>query len=496
MTERFRSGLGIALILVGVLGLEVLGLRSGTLGVVLIGLLIGIAAVILAVRLDLKWAGVGAACAAAFTLTWNGWFVGPLRPGDVLVLVALICFVLADPNHSLKWPPWWIKQLGWVILLVATIHVFMPADSQYLSHRIVITATGKPTVSTKGSLVAANLGVAFKFIVAVVFIAVVFTAAARVERRAVKWLTVSFVMGSAVSAAVAFSDYLGTHFSRILVHGAGCSSTIGASCASRGGGRQLGFSNHPNFLSAGIVIAVPLCIWLMAKRDKNRRDFWLGAAMLPFLFLGVFASGSRGGAVCVVLALSLSIVIFPRTRQFLLGWVVFGAVLVGFVIVLFPHVGHKILQVTRLAGGSATAGSNSVRKIVGAQGVADWHHAPIQGVGLQVSFEASQVYLQELAAGGLLLFTAMTVYMLGGMISSYVLMREDDLAAAILACLISTLALNIFEADLTDRFYYVPSAILVALLYVRSLDAAPPDGDEASPHTVDPVPAGARKQRT
>lgn len=501
MTTRTREVLGIALVLAGVLGIEVLGLRSGTVGAVIVIAVAVIAAAIFAVRVELQWIGLGAALAAAFTLTWNGWFVGPVRPGDALIPIALICFVLADPNRSLRWPPWWVKQLGFVVLLVVAIHIFFPTDQQYLNGRTVLTASGQPTVSTKGSITAANLGVGIKFIIATVFLAVAFMAASRVDKRAVKWLTISFAAGSSVSGLAAFTDKLGiTQLSKLVLSARSCASSVGGACANNGGGRQLGFSNHPNFLAAGLCLAVPLAVWLIAKRDRTGRELLLGWALLPGLVLGTYASGSRGGAVCVVLAVAVSVVILPRSRRYLPGFALGGAIMVGAIVAFVPSFGQSILRVTRLSGGATTSGSDTVRALVGAQGVRDWHHAPIQGVGLQVSFEASQVYLQELASGGLLLFTAMSIYMLGGLLESFGLMRRgDDLAAAIFGCLVVTLALNIFEADLTDRFYYVPVAILVAhLLAVREAAVHRDAADDEAPAVAElrrPAVAAAATSR-
>ena len=80
--------LAVPLLLAAVLALEALGLSSGTTGIVLVAILAAIAATVVALRIDLARAGMGAAVAAAFTLTWNGRYVGPLRPGDVLVLLS------------------------------------------------------------------------------------------------------------------------------------------------------------------------------------------------------------------------------------------------------------------------------------------------------------------------------------------------------------------------------------------------------------------------
>jgi hypothetical protein len=163
------------------------------------------------------------------------------------------------------------------------------------------------------------------------------------------------------------------------------------------------------------------------------------------------------------------------------------------VVAFVPSLGATILRVTRLAGGVATEGSDSVRAIVGAQGVRDFYHSPIHGIGLQVSFDASQVYLQELASGGLILFTAMSLYMLGAILTAARRMHTSPLAGALLAALLITLALNVFEADLTDRFYYVPAAILIALVQVGDQNRA--DGGPADPATTTGELLPARSSR-
>ena len=76
----------------------------------------------------------------------------------------------------------------------------------------------------------------------------------------------------------------------------------------------------------------------------------------------------------------------------------------------------------------------------------------------------------------------MFVYSSGSAVVAYNLMKRYDLAAALLTITLTIAALNIFEADLTDRFYYVPAAILVALLYSDRLQR---EAGESPPATVD-----------
>jgi MFS superfamily sulfate permease-like transporter len=200
---------------------------------------------------------------------------------------------------------------------------------------------------------------------------------------------------------------------------------------------------------------------------------------------GVFASGSRGGAVCSVGALFLALILLPRTRPHMPTIVLGALTFVAVVATVVPSFGQRILHVTRLSGdaAAATAGSDEVRSIVGAQGMRDFYYSPFHGIGLQASTDASQVYIQELASGGLVLFIGMSVYMLGAAWAAFRFIPQNSLAAAILASVGATLALNLFEADLTDRFYYVPEAILIAMLTVYKLDNRPPEtgGADSAP---------------
>lgn len=456
--------LAAAAVLAIALPIEAVALRAQTLGIVLIATLAGLGAIVFAARADMEKIALGAAYLCAFTLAWNGWYVGPVRPGDVLILVALLCFAAGAPLTVFKSPPWWVKQLVIALAIGVLLIVLFPPDRMYLLHRHVLDAGGRPIYQSIDNIARSNIGVAAKFIVSVAAIPIAFTAAALLDNRAPKRLAVAFVAGTSLSGLVAFIDH--TRIASIghyLTHlPAGASS------------RAVGFSYHPNFLAAGLVLAIPFACWLLTS--KVRLEKQLGAICLLSDLLGVYASGSRGGAACAVGAVGLACALLPRTRPHLPAIVMASAVAGVAVAAVFPSFGLKLLRVTRLVGDPAAAGSNSVRAQLAAQGNADFHHSPLHGIGLQVSTQASQVYLQELASGGLLLFAAMSVYMLTAAWESWKLIAVDPLAAAILSAVGATLVLNIFEADLTDRFYYVPEAILVAMLtLIRQQRSSPAD---------------------
>lgn len=474
MYTRRRGLLAVtAVLLVAAVG-EVAALRSGTLGDVIVAGVAALALVLVLVRANVAALGLWAAYLCAFTLTWNGWFVGPLRPGDVLILVTLVLLVIANPNRAFLTPPWWVKQLAVAIILVALLTILRPPDPLYLAQRVVLDATGQPTVDTKSSLPAANIGVAFKYIVAVVATPTAFAGATLVDRRAARRLGIAFAAGAAASGWAATLDHVGANIGHLITR------------LPNSGSRQFGFANHPNFLAAGTVLAIPFAFWLLASR--NRREQVLGLVCMIGLLGGVYASGSRGGAVCAVAVLALCVALHRRTRPYAPMAFVGGGLLAVAVAVVIPSVGREILKVTRLSGGVTTEGSDTVRALVGAQGIRDFQHSPIHGIGLQASFDASQVYLQELASGGIILFIGMNLYMAGGIFTAWRRLKRDDIAMACLGSMLAILALNIFEADLTDRFYYVPAAILIAM--VRNQDRGSDvalEKDFAPP--AEPIPA-------
>lgn len=481
MLKRLRHNRAVLITLAVMCLLEAFALRAQTLGVVLIGIACGMAAIVVATGAQVRTVALGAACASAFTLTWNGWFLGPVRPGDVLILVTLLAFAVVAPDTAFRSPPWWIKQLVFALLLGVLLIIMFPPDLHYLSHRVVLNAGGRVSKRKDTDISLVNIGVALKFIIAIAAIPVAYTAAAIVERRAVRWLATAFAAGTGLSGLAAFIDH-----TRIASVGQIITRLPNRSA------RQAGFANHPNFLAAGLVLAIPFACWLLTSEKKFERR--LGAVALLSMLLGVYSSGSRGGAVCAVGALLLSFALLPRTRPHLPGILLGGLVLAAMIAAAFPSFGLAILRVTRLVGNPTTAGSDIVRARVGAQGLADFRHSPIHGIGLQASTDASQVYIQELAAGGLLLFVAMSVYMVGAGYAAWRWISVNPLAGAVLGSVIATLVLNFFEADLTDRFYYVPEAILVAMLTVARLDGVGPQPDPPpEPARARPVRVGARR---
>jgi hypothetical protein len=416
----------------------------------LVGAVLALVVVLLIACLNLETAAIGALLVATFTVPWNGVHFAGQRPGDVFIFVALMLFIASGVHRALPVLPAWTVQLGAVIVVVAVLHEMVPTDAHYLSQRVIIAGDGARTIEIESSLF-----VAVKFLVGVVGLPAAFCFAVQRRPEILRWLAIAFVAGVSVSSLVAFSDGRGL-------------TSIGKSVTGvfNGRTREAGLTNHPNFLAASCIIALPLAMWLIVSGGRRTRIF--GVITTFSIVLGTFASGSRGGAACLVLAIVATIALDSRFHH-QIPTIVFFAGLATFVAFLvFPSFGHVVLNATRLTGGSSARGSDEARSIVATQGLQDFHHSPIDGVGFQVAAEATNVYVQELAAGGLLLFVGMQIYTLGGIRSAFMLRQVHDMASALLASLITAAVFNYVEADLTDRFYYVPTALVVAIASMRA----------------------------
>jgi O-Antigen ligase len=467
-----RSNIGAILVLAVMAAVEWSGLRSGTLGIVAIAVAGAIAVILVIARFSMVNIALLTTYAAAFTFTWNGWFIGPARPADALAIVAVFFFALAHSGGHLPRLPVWVWQIVVVILFVLALNIIFRPDPVYLAGRTVYLKAGIGSPLTLKPFVSTNLSVANKFVIATAVVPLVFVWAATYGANMTKRLMVLFSLGSAVSGWVALLSLEGITTLNRLTH-----------IIVPGAPRQVGMAYQPNYLAAGVVLAIPVGIYLIVS--STRLDRWMGWFITAGCLLGAYASGSRGGAVCAVFAVGISILLVPKARKFAVPSIFVALTAVNAIVLLVPSFGQAILRATRLVGASATTDpSNQARGIAAGQALRDFFYSPIHGIGYQASFDAQTVYLQELQAGGIILFVGMLVYNFAAIGVSFRMIRLDPLASALCAAVVSSLVLDIFEADITDRFYYVPVAAIVALHYATR--------PAATPEPADPSGAGVR----
>ena len=404
---------------------------------------------------------------ASMTTAWNGWKLG-LRPGDFFSLLALLFFVSTDLGH--KWPrlPRWVWQFGALIVLVTALHEFFPTDPNYLTRRVVV---GLNNAIVHGNVeFLSNLAVGLKFLVPIVGMPLMYAFAYMHDRRALWRSAYWFALGAAVSGLIGFSDrFLGSHFSLSLT---GIPAVAG---------RTPGLTLHPNFLATTCVLGLPFMLWqTVAPRLRDR--VWAFGVTLP-LVIGLFASGSRGGTAVGAGTILLCFGVMPRYRRLLPTVAILGIGTAALVFVLHPSVGHSLLKAVRLAGNGSSSGSDTARSIVGHQGVLDFRHSPIDGVGMQVAAEAHNVYLQALASGGLLLFLGYVIYVLSALATGFARTRQTEWAYPYAIAALAGALLAYVESALTDRLAYVPLALIGAMAMRPATDLA---HDERPPthHTV------------
>jgi len=207
MGARGRGTWVVAAVLLLVVLLETYALQAHTIGIVVIGALAGLALVVVAVGADLVRIGAGTAYLSAFTLTWNGWFLGPVRPGDALIPLVLMCFAAGAPITVFRSPPWWIKQLVLALVLGVVLIVLLPPDRSFLAQRVTLNAGGAVIYIPYDDVSSQNISIALKFIIAVAAIPIAFTAVALIYQGAIRWLAIAFAAGAAVNGAVAFIDH-------------------------------------------------------------------------------------------------------------------------------------------------------------------------------------------------------------------------------------------------------------------------------------------------
>ena len=397
--------------------------------------------------------------AAAATTAWNGWKQGGFRIGDMFIGLAVGTFLIADLGRTLPKLPAWVWQFGAIIILITAAHELVPTDPQYLANRLVINGA----LPIRGGLeLETNSTVGIKFLVPVLFMPLMFAFARAHDPKALLRAAYAFAVGTSISAAVGMSDLLGvTHLSQSITH------------LPAVGGRAPGLTLHPNFLAMTCVLALPVMLWQLVS--DNIRTRVIALLFVVALLLGLYASGSRIGAAVGPGAALLSFAVMPRYRRYLPSLVLAVGGIVAALFVLDPHIGHSLLQAVRLGGNTGSAsGSDAQRSIIFTQGVDDFKHSPIDGVGMQVAEEAHNVYLQALAAGGVFLLAGYLIFILAGVRTVIRAMKWEPLAYPLFVSTVAGAIFAVVQAALTDRVAYVPLALIATLPMAKA-----PEEDES-----------------
>jgi hypothetical protein len=411
-----------------------------------------------------RWAYI-AMGAALLAITWNGFRFAGGAVANVLLVPAFGLAVLrtAVLRKPIPFPPWlFAAALGFV--LAAMLRLIFQPDSSTLNdilvhYRTLPTAVGldQPLVLVQRSDLLALAKVLVSMVVVPVLIASVATTPRRIER-----LLDIFVFSAVINAAVGLIDWAGFHIAPIVA----------------GQGRSAGLTIHPNYLALTCTIAIPLALMWIGRGGRWRTA---GFTCTGLLLAGAYASGSRAGAVTAVLGVIATMLVIPRLRTGL-GWTVpaVGMALLA----LFYFAGDQILEQIRISGdvGTAinTAGSDTQRSQLASLAISQFGARPVSGVGFSVIADAHSIYLQLLAAGGVIAMLSFLTYVGGLARSVWLAMSgpQRDVAAAMSISIGMWLVNGIIDNQLVDKYLYVVPGLLIALSYVTVRARAPETEDE------------------
>jgi hypothetical protein len=398
-----------------------------------------------------------AVCVSVLAITWNGLrFAGGAVANAFLVPAFIMAAVRTVVLRKPILVPAWMLAAGIGFILAALLNLIFPPSPSLLNdilvHYRTIPQIGQPLVLVNRSDVLALIQFEIGVIVIPVLIASVASTVRRIER-----LIDVFVVGAAINAFVGMIDWAGFHISPIQV----------------GAGRTAGLTVHPNYLALTCTIAIPLAL-LWIGRGGRWRTAGVGATGL--LLAGAYVSGSRAGAVTAVLGLIATLIVVPSLRPGL-GFTlpVAGMVLVAIAFFAGDQILHQIRLGSDVSTSVNTAGSDTQRSQLADLAINQFETRPVQGVGFAVIADAHSIYLQLLAAGGVIAMLSFLTY-LGGLASAAWEARagpQRDIAAAISISILMWLINGAIDNQLGDKYLYVVPGLLVALSFVTKAAKAP-----------------------
>jgi energy-converting hydrogenase Eha subunit A len=392
------------------------------------------------------------------SICWTAVRVDGFEPGQILLAVAVVVLGLdaLRAKRSVQVPRGML--VGAIIIAVAgLLSAVFPASAAYISTRFdPVSPLGIAALGGNG-----NLTQLAKFEVALVGV-IVAVLLLRPSIAEAKRLAGAWVISALVSAAVAASDASG-HTS-ISAHLLGYVDI---------NGRQGGLSVQANDLAVSTAIALPvLLFWLVhgSARTKVAGAFGLGLVAYSSIL-----AGSRGGFAGMLVAAVLFVLFTPRLR---LRVVIFGIPLVllagCLAILAFPSVLSTIATDVRFAG-DLSAASNIGHVLGLQQGLSDVQQSPIFGIGFDHLTEATEVHLQLLAAGGVLALGGYLLYWFTVIRAGFAA-RHVDVAfgSALLASVLTFMALNFVENQVANTYQYVAAALLVSVAAMQRQSVSQP----------------------
>jgi hypothetical protein len=398
-------------------------------------------------------------------ITWNGIRVGGGAFANaflVLATIAVLAHVYVD-RRPIPIPPWLLVTAGLMVIAALIESMFPPSPAIQSKTALWFVQVFLNTGQQINTLLPprSNVAALIKWELALLFIPILIGVVARNPWRINRLLDLWTV--SAVISA--FVGIVGGGF----------------------GHRAAGLTLQSNYLALTCCLAVPTALrWV--GRSNRATLAGLGATLI--LVGGEYATGSRDGNVSMAIAIVGSLIFLPRLRRW--APVVLPVLVAGVAaLLLFTHAGHSILKQLRLTGATQeTWGSNYQRSLVKNIAEAQISNRPIAGVGFSVDNDAQNIYLQILAAGGVITMVGFAVFV-AGLASSvrrslHGPVREPAIAIGV--CVLVYLVNGYYDAQIADKYLYVLPGVLFACARVTASLRATPQPAATSPARTPPPP--------
>jgi hypothetical protein len=373
-------------------------------------------------------------------VTSNG--VRPIPGATVADIAFALATLLVIPLILVRRPSY-LSIPGWFSAAAAGFGITVLASA------VTSTAVGSNVVD----------GAKFMIALAITPVLVATVAASSVR---VALLVDVWILGAVVNAAVGTIDFLG-----LAVVGPKLTGLAFID-------RSSGLTTHPNHLGLVAAMALPVALSRVLGASSGRRIAYLVAIFV--LCFGILSSGSRAelvaGAVGIV---ALPLLHAKARKQILLGFAL-GVVVLALAAAILPAArSHALVAVHRLTGNDPSVSvSDSERRVALRAGLSDFRAHPLTGNGYATVRDAHMVYLQLLAAGGILALGAFLVFAYGVLAVGLRLRSASDfapstqnLAAALTASMGVWLASGVVSNQVYDRYLYLPAGLLLGLWFAR-----------------------------
>lgn len=388
-----------------------------------------------------RYLALWTACIGLFFVTFNAMRVNPhVTLSDIMLFVAVGGFVV-----SLLLDRWRMPAIpGWLLISAVGLTIaglMSTLSSQDFGTSMVATA---------------------EFVIALLGIPITIIVAADSWQRLLA-ITIIWVASATASSAIGTTDFTG-----LTAVG---SALTGSSFA----GRPSGLTVHPNHLGMASAMALPVAVFFAARafpRVGAQLGYWAAVALLAS---GVLISGSRAA----LLGAMAGLVVFAFLRRRLVGAAVILAGIGALLLIMnsdiiahgqLPSGSSAFLALERLTNDVSTGDSNALRLQYYSDALSQFANDPLTGIGFNVVRNAHDIYLQLLAAGGLIALSSFGIFVIGVLAVGISLATRASvdpkirgLAAAVTGSVTVWLVAGVAQNLIYDRFLYVPAGLVLGL---------------------------------